>query len=128
MFDADTFRTPIIWAQIEPSTAVLCAYLTTYRPLFKGFNLSFIMSLARGSRRTPSKHQKPFGIKSGPSSAGTPWTPSSMFSYDLERLNSKASSGNVHVIDIGTRSPSPSDLSLSYDDGMVPSEHLSSSV
>ena len=32
----DTITTPYIWSQMETATAILCASLVTYRPLFKG--------------------------------------------------------------------------------------------
>ena len=37
--------TPYIWSQIEPTTAIICACLTTYRPLFKGLCLPSLSSL-----------------------------------------------------------------------------------
>lgn len=41
----DTVVTPYIWSQIEPTTAIICACLTTYRPLFKGLNLRSLSQL-----------------------------------------------------------------------------------
>ena len=35
----DTVITPYIWSQIAPTTAIICASITPYRPLFR--NLSF---------------------------------------------------------------------------------------
>lgn len=52
---AYTMTTPYIWSQIEPSTAILCACITTYRPLFE--NLKF-KSLLLLSRRRESSYER----------------------------------------------------------------------
>ena len=42
-----------------------------------------------------------------------------MFGHDLERLNKKATSGKVHVIDLGNSPLSSLDRGTSADDGFL---------
>lgn len=37
---------PYIWSQVEPTTAIICACITTYRPLFRGLSLRPISNLS----------------------------------------------------------------------------------
>ena len=43
-----------MWSQVEPTMAIVCACLTTLRPLFAGVDLNFLSSLNWTSRPTPS--------------------------------------------------------------------------
>lgn len=45
-----------MWSQIEPTMAIVCACLTTMRPLFAGLDLSFLSSInwTRRSSTSPS--------------------------------------------------------------------------
>ena len=49
----DTAITCYMWSQIEPTMATVCACLTTLRPLFVGFNISFLSSLTWSGRPSP---------------------------------------------------------------------------
>lgn len=50
----DTIIKSYMWSQIEPTLAIVCACLTTLRPLFAGVDLDFRSSLTRFSRYTAS--------------------------------------------------------------------------
>ena len=50
--DVGTAITPYMWSQIEPSAGIICACLTTYRPLFKGLSLRSITSFTWLSSRS----------------------------------------------------------------------------
>lgn len=43
-----------MWSQVEPTMAIVCACLTTLRPLFTGIDLTFLSSLSWTTRRTAS--------------------------------------------------------------------------
>ena len=73
--------TPYIWSQIEPSTAILCACITTYRPLFENLNLKSLLLLSRkressydrGSSSSTGHHVGSIGHKElGSIPRGTP--------------------------------------------------------
>ena len=49
----DTAITCYMWSQIEPTMATVCACLTTLRPLFVGFNISFVSSFTWSGRPSP---------------------------------------------------------------------------
>ena len=38
---ADSFTTEYLWSQVEPATAILCACMVTYRPLFREVKVGF---------------------------------------------------------------------------------------
>ncbi len=50
----DTIITCYMWSQVEPTMAIVCACLTTLRPLFTGIDLTFLSSLSWTTRRTAS--------------------------------------------------------------------------
>lgn len=50
----DTIVTCYMWSQIEPTMAIVCACLTTVRPLFAGLDLSFLSSINWTRRTTTS--------------------------------------------------------------------------
>ena len=56
--DIDTAITCYMWSQIEPTMATVCACLTTLRPLFVGFNISFLSSLTWSGRPSPYSSEK----------------------------------------------------------------------
>lgn len=51
---ADTIITCYMWSQIEPTMAIVCACLTTLRPLLTGISFDFLSSLRWSSKRTAS--------------------------------------------------------------------------
>ncbi|KAM0794903.1 hypothetical protein BDR22DRAFT_939785 [Usnea florida] len=48
-----TAITCYMWSQVEPTMATVCACLTTLRPLFVGFNISFLSSFTWSGRPSP---------------------------------------------------------------------------
>ena len=48
----DTVITCYMWSQIEPTMAIVCACLTTMRPLFTGFDLSCLSSFTWRAKST----------------------------------------------------------------------------
>lgn len=56
----DTFVKTYIWSQIEPTTAIICACLTTCRPLFAAVKLGTLKSLTTswtGGRSNTTKDE-----------------------------------------------------------------------
>ena len=54
----DTAITCYMWSQIEPTMATVCACLTTLRPLFVGFNISFLSSFTWSGKPSPYSSKK----------------------------------------------------------------------
>ncbi|KAL9000056.1 MAG: hypothetical protein Q9188_005760 [Gyalolechia gomerana] len=58
-----SFIDEYLWSQIEPATAIFCACLVTYRPLFTNISFSFpskfssLFSFKRGSSRASSDEE-----------------------------------------------------------------------
>lgn len=50
----DTILTFHMWSQIEPIMAIVCACITTFRPLFAGIDLKLMTYLNWNGRRTAS--------------------------------------------------------------------------
>lgn len=102
----DSFVTPYVFAQVEPSTAVLCACLVTYRPLFRDLNLSFLKSLMQSIRLGSSKNNTSLDSDSSASNTDNPWEGLSekgeVWDRSYERLNKKAANGTIHIVNLGT--------------------------
>lgn len=120
----DTIITPYIWSQIEPTMAIICACLITYRPLFSDLDLDlnlFLSSRLGWTRRSSSssssssREKKGVWYGSGSNSSDTTdsegpmrW-PSTMGkrgrdrNRDLERyeqLNCRAMRGDLHIVNV----------------------------
>ena len=124
IYSLDSFVTPYVFAQVEPSTAVLCACLITYRPLFKDLNLKFLKTLMPTSRRGSSKNKAAINLGISSSSPDDSWNASygdvEKFHPSLERLNKKAASGNVHVVNLGLMPSRLTDHRTSRDGELPP--------
>lgn len=112
----DTFLNTYLWSHIEPATAIWCACLMTYRPLFADISLK-LWSVFDRSKSTPSNELKLVNIKktnndntgfdsdAGPSLGQNPGGQQSDGYRDLSNSNSK---GNLQVFEVPI-TPTPSD-------------------
>lgn len=117
----DSIITCYIWSQIEPTTAIVCACLTTYGPLFAGPNLDFLVTLGSwANRRSGSDRNKEWSNIT--SDGDVPMIrPARRVTSEkelrrFESLNRRAVSGGLHVIEIGL---GPSGLRGSEPEGFV---------
>ena len=84
-----------LWTQVEPATAIICACVVTYRPLFANINinLSKLSSLfSRGSSAASNDDSSnPHFL--WPAARG-------LHGNDTLRLNSKAAKNSLHFINV----------------------------
>ena len=114
----DSLIPEYIWSQIEPGTAIICACIITYRPLF---TTSMFESLASKVRRTSSgvkemSRDGPDSTTSGAMSEQEMVWPIARdcFGRDIKpnhTLYSKAGNGELHVISVGE---APQDLEKNH--------------
>ena len=105
----DTSITPYLWSQVEASMAIICACLTTYRPLL--MVLDFKLLSNRGwSRKSFSKLQgQSEGTTTG-SEAPIQWPRRACSTSDKQLLQHREINGNVgngdpHILELGVVSP-----------------------
>ena len=111
----DTFLNTYLWSHIEPATAIWCACLMTYRPLFADIGLK-LSSVFGGSKLAPSNELEPvkskknddntgFDSDAGPSLGQNLSGQQSDEDRDLSNRNAK---GNLRVFEVSME-PTPSD-------------------
>lgn len=114
-FLVDTFLNTYLWSHIEPATAIWCACLMTYRPLFADIGLK-LSSVFAGSKLTPSNELKlvnsrPKNDNSGSDSDAGPslgQNLSGQQSDGYRDLSDRNAKGNLHVFEVSIE-PTPSD-------------------
>ena len=101
---ADSFTTEYLWSQIEPATAIACACLVTYRPLFRDMKvgLSTLFSTHTRSRNTPGSDQGGDlnSAENGRAEALSVPKCQGQNGSRLRDLNDKAVQGKLHIIEI----------------------------
>ena len=106
----DSFTTEYVWSQIEPATAIICACLVTYRPLFKDLKTGFskLFSTHSWSTGTPESDQgRDLGLaENGYMEVLSVQKFQGQDGSRLRDLNDKALKGKLHVIEINVP-PSP---------------------
>ena len=97
-----------VWSQIEPGTAILCACLVTYRPLFTISIFPFFPSKlfrAAGWDKRNSIAKSDSAISDSSSEQTMVWPIArDLFGRDLQAghdLYSKAGKGALHVVNVG---------------------------
>ncbi|MCJ1267410.1 hypothetical protein MMC22_007295 [Lobaria immixta] len=110
-----TFLNTYLWSHIEPATAIWCACLMTYRPLFVDIG-SKLRSVFGGSKPNPS-NKKFSSSKTTNSSTGfdsdawpsPPENPHGQESAAYRDLHARGAKGNLHVVEFPMK-PSPPPL------------------
>ena len=114
MYVADSLTTPYIWSQLEPTMAVVCACLTTYRPLFAGIHLNFLSTFSRNKRYAERVNDNETFIDLTPSSRrSSRWSKGRRTSDNrellrFERMNNQATKGGLHVVNLPSAGYTPS--------------------
>lgn len=108
----DTFLNAYLWSHVEPATAILCACLMTYRPLFADISLK-LQSVLGASKQVISGKKGLLNSKSpnsgtGPDSDASPSLRRGQESARYGDLSARATKGNLHVVNISMR-PCPQD-------------------
>lgn len=100
----DNITKPYVWSQIEPTMAVVCACIITYRPLFMHLDwtlLSFPNWTKRPSYISRRKEQwTGTGIDNTDDSYGPMRMSGDKQFHRLKEPNSKATRGNPHMVNI----------------------------
>ena len=96
-----------LWSQVEPATAILCACITTYRPLFRNVNLNFSNVTGLFSKGTvESKRSRQDGWTDLESDLDHSFTwPVGKDVQDrdvvrLQDLNAKATKDGLHIVNV----------------------------
>ena len=87
-----------LWCQLEPSTAILCACLVTYRPLFVNINFK-LPKISKYFRQTSSTLTDTNDISIA----------EDIYGRDIVKLNSKAADNDLHIVHVRMVSPSAED-------------------
>ncbi|MCJ1263179.1 hypothetical protein MMC22_003049 [Lobaria immixta] len=102
-----TILNTYLWSHIEPATAILCACLMTYRPLFADMGLK-LQSVFGASKQIISGKKGPLNSKSsnsstGPDSDAPPSLGRGQESAGYGDLSARAAKGNLHAVNISMR-------------------------
>ena len=106
---ADSFTVEYLWSQVEPATAIICACMVTYRPLFKDVKIGFSRLFSTHSRSsTPESDQEgDLGLASnGHTEMLSVQKLQGQDGSRLRDLNNKALEGKLRIIEISVP-PSP---------------------
>lgn len=102
----DSLTTPYMWSQVEPTMAVVCACLTTYRPLFAGLHLKFLSTFSRNKRYPSRTNENETIIDVTPNSRrSSRWSKGRRASDNrellrFERMNNQGTKGGLHVVNV----------------------------
>lgn len=96
-----------MWTQVEPATAILCACIITYRPLFTNVNLNFskLSSLfSKGTVESKRSRQDGWTDLESDLDHGYTWpVGKDLQGRDVARLqdlNAKATKNGLHIVNI----------------------------
>ncbi|MCJ1422934.1 hypothetical protein MMC29_000814 [Sticta canariensis] len=108
----DTFLNTFLWSHVEPSTAIWCACLMTYRPLFQGIGLE-LRSIFSHNKQTPSNHKSFFGRKASADPNSDAWPSRGRLlrgreSVGYRDLSARTATRNLYVVNVFME-PSPPD-------------------
>ena len=135
MLIADSLTTPYMWSQLEPTMAVVCACLTTYRPLFAGLHLKFLNTFSRSKRYPPMNENETFIDITLNSRRSSRWSKASKGRRPsgnrellrFERMNNQGTKGGLHVVNlagVGYTPPASGALSPGRDDYGFPKSQV----
>lgn len=116
----DTFLKMYLWSHIEPATAIWCACLMTYGPLFAEIGLR-LRSVFGGSKQTTSNKKKLSHSKTSNNITGSDsdsWPSLGLNlrgaeSAGYRELSARAANGKVHVVNVSIK-PCPPDRRASF--------------
>ncbi|KAL9064748.1 MAG: hypothetical protein Q9161_008677 [Pseudevernia consocians] len=120
-----SLTTPYMWSQLEATMAVVCACLTTYRPLFAGLHLKFLSTFSRGKRYSSRMNDNDTIIDLTPTSRrSSRWSKGRRPSDNrellrFERMNNQGTKGGLHVVTlsgVGYTPPASGALSPGRED------------
>lgn len=113
--------------------AVVCACLTTYRPLFAGLRLKFLRTFSRGGRSSSRLNDNETFIDITPNSKrSSRWSKGGRRPSDnrellrFERMNNQGTKGGLHVVNlsgVGFTPPTSGILSPVREDYGFPRSH-----
>ena len=120
---ADSVITPYLWSQIEASMAIICACLTTYRPLLMVLDFN-VLSNRRWSRKSFSRMRGQSENATTDSEGPMKWPGQAYSASDkqlvrYEEVNGTALHGNLHVHELGVLSPSSTPPTTAGNDHIV---------
>ncbi|MCJ1462047.1 hypothetical protein MMC07_000647 [Pseudocyphellaria aurata] len=107
-----SFLGTYLWSHVEPATAIWCACLMTYRPLFVDLCSRF-QSILGGSKQTSSKNElnrTTSGINEGSDSDALPSLGRDLRGNDSAgylKLSARAAKGNLHIVNVWAKPSSP---------------------
>ena len=105
---ADSVITPYLWSQIEASMAIICACLTTYRPLLMVLDFNFLSNRSwKSFSGTRGQSENATTDSEGPMK----WPRRAYSASDKELLryeevNGPAARGSLHIVELGPVPPS----------------------
>lgn len=103
-----------MWSQLEPTMAVVCACLTTYRPLFAGLHLKLMSTFSRNKRYPEQMNDNDTFIDLTPNSRrSSRWSRMRRASDNkellrFERMNNQGTKGGLHVVNLSGVTYTPS--------------------
>ena len=100
---ADSFTTEYLWSQIEPATAILCACMVTYRPLFKEVKGGFSRLFSTNSWSSTSESDQGGDLGSAENGHTELLSVQKVQRQDGSRLwelNDKPLKGKLHILEI----------------------------
>ena len=111
-FLVDTFLNTYLWSHIEPATAIWCACLMTYRPLFRDIGLK-LRSIFGYNKQTPSNNKTLFGRKASVNPNSDAWPSRGQLlhvhaSVEHRDLSARTATKNLYVVNVFME-PSPPD-------------------
>ena len=118
----DSVITPYLWSQIEASMAIICACLTTYRPLLMVLDFKLL------SNRSWSRRSRSFPRMRGQSEDATTdsegpmkWPRLTNSASDkhllrYEEVSGIATHGDIHIVELGAVPPSSNQSTTAVND------------
>ncbi|MCJ1463094.1 hypothetical protein MMC07_001699 [Pseudocyphellaria aurata] len=116
-------QTPYLWSHLEPATAIWCACLVTYRPLFRDlcsrFQRIFGSSKQNFLNRKKCLNRNRSGTNDGSNSDAPPWVGRDLCVNDSAKylkVSVRAAKGDLHVVNFYVKPSSPERLDSSPAD------------
>lgn len=102
--NVDSMPTSYCWSQIEPSTAFICACITTYRPLFKDLTLPSFRYLTLRSRSSCSdslnRNEKPVTARAVEDQKGPSTRYYGYWDTDIEKSDKITACNNSRSLEV----------------------------
>ena len=103
-----------LWTQIEPATAIICACVVTYRPLFTNLNLNLskfsgFFSRSRSELSSPTSNDEKDSQLQWP-------VATNLLGRDVTLINGRVAKNDLHVVNMALQRP---DLRQYYNKTIV---------